>query len=58
MANRRLEYSIGGFLILVILSWFAWTLAITYNYPIINLTGILIGVFGFYILAIVMSSRD
>ena len=58
MPNRRMEFAIGGFLVLLALSLIGWNIALTYNFPIYTVFGILIGTFGFYLLGIVLTSND
>ena len=58
MSNRRTEIAIGGFLILLVFSLIGWNLALYYNFPIIPTIGILIGIFGFYMLGIIMTTDD
>lgn len=58
MPNRRMEFTIGGFLILLALSLIGWNIALYYNFPIYTVIGIMIGTFGFFLLGIVLTSDD
>ena len=58
MPNRRTEYAVGGFLLLVFLVLIGWNLAITYSFPVYTFTGLVIGIFGFYILGVVMRTSS
>jgi len=58
MSNRKVEFAIGGFLILIALSLIGWNMALYYNFPINTFIVILIGTFGFYILGIVLKTSN
>jgi len=58
LSNRRLEFTIGGFLLLLALSLIGWNVALTYNLPIYTVIGIMIGTFGFFLIGIVLTSDD
>ena len=58
MSNRRLEFTIGGFLILLALSLIGWNIALYYNFPIFTFIVIMIGTFGFFLIGIVLTTDD